>query len=283
MNRAINLRQLSVANLTVGRVDPVEFIEKAAAAGFGAVGLLVMSATSQPLQHEIVGRPEVMRAVKSALVTNGMRVFDIEAFILSPQTDLERMRPALAAGAELGATHISSIGTEFMGNTQLLEPAQRVDLFGRLCDEAAQFGLHVGVEFMLYRDIRTWEEALSLIEAAGRPNAGLILDLLHILRANTTPADLAKIPADRVAYAQLCDATDRSPALEELPTEARTDRLHLGDGVIPLDEILDLLPDGTPLVIETPVAAEAAWSIDERLKTAADNAKVLFDRQLMRA
>src|SRR5687767_10379601 len=126
MNRAIDLRQVSVANLTVGRVDPVEFIEKAAAAGFGAVGLLVMSATSQPLQHEIVGRPEVMRAVKSALAANGMRVFDIEAFILSPQTDLERMRPALAAGAELGATHISSIGTEFIGNTQFLEPAQRV-------------------------------------------------------------------------------------------------------------------------------------------------------------
>ncbi|QRM32642.1 sugar phosphate isomerase/epimerase [Microvirga sp. VF16] len=283
MNRAINLRQVSVANLTIGRVDPVEFIERAAAAGFGAVGLLVMSATSQSLQHEIVGRPEVMRAVKSALAASGMRVFDIEAFILSPQTDLERMRPALAAGAELGATHISSIGTEFLGDSQFLEPAQRVDLFGHLCDEAAQFGLHVGVEFMLYRDIRTWNEALSLIEATSRPNAGLILDLLHILRARTTPADLATIPAHRVAYAQLCDAADRSPALEELPAEARTDRLHLGDGVVPLNEIIDLLPDGTPLVIETPVAAEAAWPIDERLKAAAENAKAFFNQQLTRA
>jgi sugar phosphate isomerase/epimerase len=283
MNRAIDLRQVSVANLTVGRVDPVEFIEKAAAAGFGAVGLLVMSATSQPLQHEIVGRPEVMRAVKSALAANGMRVFDIEAFILSPQTDLERMRPALAAGAELGATHISSIGTEFIGNTQFLEPAQRVDLFGRLCDEAARFDLHISVEFMLYRDIRTWDEALSLVESAGRANAGLILDLLHILRAGTSPADLARIPVHRVAYAQLCDAPRRSLVLEELPVEARTDRLHLGDGVVPLDEIMDLLPDHTPLVIETPVAAEAAWSIDERLKAAAENAKSFFYRQLTQA
>jgi sugar phosphate isomerase/epimerase len=282
MNRTINLRQLSVANLTVGRIDPVEFIEKAAAAGFGAVGLLLMSATSQPLEHEIVGRPNIMRDVKSALAANGMRVFDIEAFILSPQTDRERMRPALAAGAELGATHISSVGTELIGSTQFLEPAQRIDLFGSLCDEAARFGLQVGVEFMLYRDIRTWNDALSLIEAAGRQNAGLILDVLHIHRARATPADLAKIPAHRVAYAQLCDAAHRSLALEQLPVEARTGRLHLGDGAIELDNIIDLLPDHTPLVIETPVAAEAAWSIDERLKAAAENANTFFNRRLTR-
>lgn len=283
MNRAIDLRQVSVANLTIGRISPVDFIEKAAAAGFGAVGLLMMSATAQPLQHEMVGRPDVMRAVKAALAAHDMRVFDIEAFILSPQTDFERMRPALAAGAELGATHISSIGTEFIGNTVFLEPAQRVDLFGRLCDEAAQFNLHVGVEFMLYRDIRTYDEALAMIEAAGRPNAGLILDLLHILRAKTTPADLATIPAHRVAYAQLCDAPDLSLGLEDLPIEARTSRLHLGDGVVPLDEILGVLPDGTPLVIETPVAAEATWSVEARLAAAAKNAQAFFQEQLAQA
>ncbi|AOO84894.1 AP endonuclease (plasmid) [Bosea vaviloviae] len=283
MRKAIDLRQVSVANLTIGRISPVEFIEKAAAAGFGAVGLLMMSATAQPLQHEMVGRPDMMRAVKAALAAHDMRVFDIEAFILSPQTDFERMRPALAAGAELGATHISSIGTEFIGNRVFLDPVQRVDLFGRLCDEAAQFDLHVGVEFMLYRDIQTYEEALAIIEAAGRSNAGLILDVLHIQRAKTTPADLAKIPAHRVAYAQLCDAPDRSPTLEELPVEARTSRLHLGDGIIPLGEILDLLSDGTPLVIETPVASEAAWSVEARLMAAAKNAETFFQEQLTQA
>jgi hypothetical protein len=38
--------------------------------------------------------------------------------------------------------------------------------------------------------------------------------------------------------------------------EARSTRLHLGDGVIPLHDILDVLPEHTPQVIETPVAAK---------------------------
>jgi hypothetical protein len=54
------------------------FIEEAAAAGFGAVGLLLAAATPKALKHEIVDRPEVIRA--AALQSTGVRVFDVEAF-----------------------------------------------------------------------------------------------------------------------------------------------------------------------------------------------------------
>ena len=50
------------------------------AAGFGAVGLLLAAATPKPLKHEIVDRPEVIRATKAALQSTGVRVFDVEAF-----------------------------------------------------------------------------------------------------------------------------------------------------------------------------------------------------------
>lgn len=282
MKSEVALSQVSIANLTVGRVDPVEFIEGAAASGFGAVGLLLMSATPQPLQHEIVGRPEVIRKVKSALKAHNIRVFDVEAFILSPVTNLEKFRPALEVGAELGATHISSIGTEVIENAAFLEPAQRIDLFGRLCDEAARFGLHVGVEFMLYRDIRTWKDALDLIEAAGRPNAGLIIDSLHLYRGGGTPKDVAGVPANRIAYAQLSDAVQTSPELKELPTEARGSRLHLGEGSIPLHELVDALPEATQLVVETPIAAEANWSTTRRIHSAADASRRFLERHAAR-
>jgi hypothetical protein len=39
MTPPTGLREVSVANLTIGRMDPGHFIEEAAAAGFGAVGL----------------------------------------------------------------------------------------------------------------------------------------------------------------------------------------------------------------------------------------------------
>jgi sugar phosphate isomerase/epimerase len=276
MIKETQLNHVSLANLTVGRTTQTELIRAAAGAGFGKVGLLLMTATAQPLQHEVIGRPDVIREIKAASKDTGVGVFDVEAFVLSPQTDIERFRPALELGAELGATHISSIGTEFADDTTFLSREQRIDLFGRLCDEAARFGLTVGVEFMMYRDIQTWRDVLAMIEAAGRANAGLILDVLHFFRAGAAPSDLLQIPPERIAYAQLSDCVAAPLPPEKLAAEARTSRLHLGEGAIPLQQMLDLLPAGLQLVIETPVATEAGFSTLERAKSAARHTTEFF-------
>jgi len=276
MTQETQLSDISLANLTVGRTAQVELIRAAAGAGFGKVGLLLMTATAQPLQHEVIGRPDVIREIKAASRDTGVGIFDVEAFVLSPQTDIKRFRPALELGAELGATHISSIGTEFADNATFLSKEQRIDLFGRLCDEAAQFGLTVGVEFMMYRDVQTWRDALQMIDGAGRANAGLILDVLHFFRAGAVPSDLREIPAERIAYAQLSDCVAASLPPEKLAAEARGSRLHLGEGAIPLQQILDQLPAGLQLVIETPVAVEAGLSTLERARSAARHTTDFF-------
>jgi len=329
LERDFDLRRFSLANLTVGRIPQTELIEAAAEAGFGAVGLLIMTATPQPLEHELIGNPAAIRETKAALRSNGIRAFDIEAFVLSPDTDLARFRTAMALGAELGATHLSAIGTQWpagfpaagaqpssgstglsAGDAQpsssmslsaagmqsssgtglstadtqpspgagLLGDEQRVELFARLCDQAAEFGLTVGVEFMLYRDIRDWRDASRMIEAAGRRNAGLIIDTLHFFRAGSRPSDLDGIPADRIAYAQLSDCVAAAPDIAGLPAEARGARLHPGQGVIPLREIIERLPAGIQMVIETPVESERAWSARERARSAAEHARRFFLR-----
>ncbi|MDR5809218.1 TIM barrel protein [Caballeronia sp. LZ019] len=262
------LKQISLANLAIGRVPQVDLVRAAANAGFGKVGLLLMTATDKPLEHEVLGRPEVIREVKAALADTGVKVFDVEAFVLCPETDIERFKPALALGAEFGATHISTIGTA-VSATSFLSDQQRVELFGNLCDEAARHGLSVGVEFMLYRDIRTWREALGLVEAAGRSNAGLIMDILHFFRAGSQPEEIGQIPVERLAYAQLSDCVGDAPSLEDLPQEARTSRFHLGHGVIPINTILDQLPGDIQIVIETPVKAEADLSTFDRATSVA--------------
>jgi sugar phosphate isomerase/epimerase len=281
MQQHIDVRQVSVANLTIGRADPIRFVEAAASAGFGAVGLLLMTATPQPLEFEILGKPEVVRDLKSALVSNAMRVFDVEAFVLSPSADLARFRKALETGAELGATHISAIGTQLSKDSAFLTKSEREDLFGGLCDQAAEYGLHVGVEYMLYRDVATWRDALDLVESAGRPNAGLIVDVLHHYRGAGTADDLASIPSNRIAYAQLSDARKVSPGVDDLPEEARGDRLALGDGAIPLSEYLDALPSDTQLVIETPIADQLAWPLGDRMQSAAGRSREFFQKRAL--
>jgi sugar phosphate isomerase/epimerase len=276
MKPPADLRSIAVENLTVGRMEPVRFVEEAAAAGFGRVGLPLATATPQPLEHEILGRPPVIRAIKDALHRTNTRVFDVEAFVLSPQADIGAYRRVLETGVELGATHISAIGAQLAAMPAFPDPQQRVDLFGRLCEEAARFGLHVGVECMVYRDIPRVADALALIETAGSANTGLILDVLHLHRAGTTMDELAKLPPSRIAYAQLCGVAAGSPAVADLPKEARTARLHPDQGVAPVRAFLDALPDGTPLAVETPVAAEVAWPTAQRLRSAAAHALAFF-------
>ncbi|SDG13360.1 sugar phosphate isomerase/epimerase family protein [Bosea robiniae] len=271
MAHALNLHDFSIANLTVGGGDPVALIEAAGESGFGAAGLVLRTAMNKPLSHEIIQRPETIRAVKAASKATGVKVFDVEAFVLRPGVNAASFIPALETGAELGATHISSIGTEVVGNDTFLSEAERIDLFSQLCEQAKRFGLHVGVEFMRYRDIPDLGAALALIDAAGVGNAGIIFDVLHFHRTGGTPEQIAAVPASRIAYIQLCDAGPQVPRLEDLPTEARGGRLHLGDGVIPLNALLDVLPNGPQMAIETPVASEAALTLKEKVASAAEH------------
>ena len=282
MNAVPALERVSLADLTVSDASPVELIESAAAAGFGAVGLLVRSATGKPVRHEIAARPQALRDIRAACAHTGVRVFDVEAFILARDVPIGDYLPLLALGAELGATHVSCIGAEYSGGSRPLRDAERVEKFAALCDAAARFGLHVGVEFMLYREIHTLGEALALIEDAGRPNAGVIVDALHLSRSGGSPDDVRDVAPHRIAYAQLCDAPALQPGLGGLAREARTDRLHLGDGALPLAALIRALPEDTQLVVETPVLADAPLPVTERVRNVGRKARAFLSAQQSR-
>ena len=99
MRADATLHRLSLADLTVSDASPIELVASAADAGFGAVGLLVRSATGKPVRHEIAGRPDVVREIRAVCQDRGMRVFDVEAFILDADTAVETYVPLLALGA----------------------------------------------------------------------------------------------------------------------------------------------------------------------------------------
>jgi hypothetical protein len=272
-----DLREASVANLTIGRMDPVHFIEEAAAAG-----LLLATATPRPVEHEIVGRPEVIRATKATLQSTGVRVLDVEAFTLSPRADIETYRPALEAGAELGATHISAVGTQWLGNTDFLEPAQAGGALrsalrrGGAVQPACRGRVHA---LTRHPDVgRRSGDDRGGGPAECRADRGRAAPVSR-RHATCRAGRRAREPS---RLCQFCDAVAGPPAPADLPAEARSTRLHLGDGVIPLHDILDVLPEHTPLVIETPVAAEAAWPTARRLQSAAADAQAFFQRHLTR-
>ena len=75
---------------------------------------------------------------------------------------------------------------------------------------------------------------------------------------------------DRYPYVQLCDGPRASPdgGGRGLYEEAVFNRLAPGDGELPLLELIEAMPAGAPLSVETPVAAVAHLSPRERAEHA---------------
>jgi len=102
---------------------------------------------------------------------------------------------------------------------------------------------------------KTLEETVRLIDQVNKPNLGIGVDLLHLIRSGGTPETVATTDSRYIAYAQLCDSSDLS-VTEDYAYEASQHRLTPGDGKFPIREFLNALPPGTPLELEVPQKSE---------------------------
>jgi 4-hydroxyphenylpyruvate dioxygenase len=76
-----------------------------------------------------------------------------------------------------------------------------------MAERAARRGLRIGYEALSWaRHVRLWRHAWRIVQHAGHPALGLIVDSFHTLALNDDPAGLAEIPGDRIFFVQLADA-----------------------------------------------------------------------------
>ena len=151
------------------------------------------------------------------------------------------------------------------------EEARTIERFCELCDRAAPYGLHVGLEFAIYTGVRTLSDAIRVVARSGRANASVLIDALHFSRSGGMPAHVAHVDASLFRYAQICDASPDMPGPGDTPgliREARTGRLLPGQGVLPLAELVAALPGALPLAVEAPCRATADLPAVERAKRA---------------
>lgn len=229
------------------RIDthPVDLIEAAAAGGFDFCGIRLVAPRSGDPLVPVVGDETAVRAIERKLRDTGLRVLDIEAVWLAPDTDVAALRPAIETGARLGARHLLVVGFD-------TDRSRLLDNFTALCALAGSFGLRVMLEFITYTTIRNPSEALSLIRDSGT-GAGVLIDALQFFRSGSNPAELIAFDPSLFSYMQICDAPLRAPqTIEELRTEARTARLLPGEGELPLDTLLARLPPDITLSLEVP-------------------------------
>jgi sugar phosphate isomerase/epimerase len=254
-------RLVSLAHLTVLDATPPELVTAAAAAGFRTVGIRLTATPSVGVPpYDILSDGPLLRETLLRLADTGVSVLDTEFLRFEPDAPVATPEGFLEVSARLGARHVLVMSAE-------PDPARTLERFSDLCDRAAAYGLHVGLEFAIYTGVRTLAQAADVVVRSGRPNASVLVDALHFSRSGGIPAHVAAADPSLFRYAQICDASPDMPGPDDpsaLIREARTGRLLPGEGALPLAELVRALPPAVPLAVEAPCRATADLPILER-------------------
>ncbi|MEU9787211.1 sugar phosphate isomerase/epimerase [Streptomyces phaeochromogenes] len=244
-----------------------ERVEAASAAGFKGFGLLHEDLVEAERTYGLSG-------VRSLFEDNGLVHLELELLVdwwadgprraASDAVRLDLLRTAEALGA-----HHLKIGPDVEDRPWELD--HWAGEFATLAAQADGVGARLAIEFLPWSNLKTVHDGLRLVETAGHPAGGLIIDVWHTERAHTPPADLADVPASRIVGVELNDAD--SEVIGTLFEDTVRRRRLCGEGSFDLTGIISALrtagwsgPWGVEILSDVhralPVreAAEAAFS-----------------------
>ncbi|AWN45625.1 sugar phosphate isomerase [Methylobacterium terrae] len=256
-------RPLGVAHFTCIGVPPVDLVRLAARTGYASVGLRLHPAFPGAPFYELPPGSDAFRAMRRVLSDEGMRVYDIEFVVIGEDLVPASLAGILEAAAGLGAQRLSVCGDD-------PDRGRLVARFAETCDLAARFGMGVDLECMAWRRVASLPDAVRVVEAAGRPNGGVLVDALHLARTGGSPEDVRAVPPGLIRHAQLCDAPAEAPrSTDAVIQEARAGRLPAGGGALPLAALVAALPPTACLSIEVPITGTATPEAHLRANRAA--------------
>jgi 2-keto-myo-inositol isomerase len=147
---------------------------------------------------------------------------------------MKRLRTFLERCAELECINI----TAAVALHETGDLAEAAADFAALCDFARPYGLRICLEFIgSAPQVKDAKTANQIVEAANRPNGGLVVDTFFVHQGGTPLADLETVPINRILNVQLADAKPGPP--EKL--NMLEDRLFPGQGVAHVQDVVSLL------------------------------------------
>lgn len=219
--------------------DPVAFVQSAADAGWSATGIWYDPATWTDATTKRLAR---------RLGDSGLVPVDMEVVRMGPDGDCGDQ--LVDAAAELGARNILTISSfDDVGATS--------ERLAALCERAAPASIRVCIEFMRFTSVKTLADAIEVVALAAQPNAGILVDLIHVFRSGTTYDQISEADPALFPYAQWCDAPaePRGWSTRELIGDALDDRAIPGEGELPAMEFVGLFEESVPFSMEVRSAA----------------------------
>ncbi|MBU6483544.1 MAG: sugar phosphate isomerase/epimerase [Betaproteobacteria bacterium] len=238
--------EYSLAHLTVLSLTPPQLVDVAARTGYDYVGVRITRVTPNEVLYDLARDRAMMKETKARLDDTGIGVHDVELFRMDPSLDAESFLPQLEATAELGSRNIIA---------QLPDPdrGRATERFARICDLARPLGIFVSLEFPHWTETGNLREAARVVRAVNRSNAGILVDMLHFGRSDSSLDELARLPREWFRFAHVCDAAKEvPPTMAGIIRTARDERQFPGEGGIEVCEILARLPQDIPYALEIP-------------------------------
>lgn len=141
----------------------------------------------------------------------------------------------LELSAFFGCQHLSLNGMWKPGH---YSNAQVAEFYRAICQKAEPYGIACDIEPIPMWGVQRIEDAVEIIRMADVPNAGIVFDVTHFVRAGSRPEALESVPGELIHCVQLCDGV--MPGKLSLEDEC-FNRMWPGEGDFPISEIIDVL------------------------------------------
>lgn len=231
----------------LGLEDFERRVAAAADAGFSGIGLFL--GDYQRLRDG--GHDDSW--IERVLERHGLCLAEVEVLLeWCPLTHRGKHLLSLAChlAERFGVRHVHAIGP-YSGTVDDAAKA-----FARLCDDTAAAGLQVALEHLPFTNVTTLADALTIVEAADRPNGGLCLDSWHHFRGQREWAVLANLPAERIKSIQINDGPEQ-PVDSDYYRDTVAHRLTPGTGSFDLERFLVTIRErGYPGPVSVEVLSE---------------------------
>jgi len=226
-------RLLSLAAGVQLDVAPADMVSVASAAGWPAVGIWFDGKTWSD---------SASREVRRRLDDTGVIALDIEPIIPSEGGN-DFAEQLIEAAAVIGARHI-------LFTSRLKDQVRTTDRYQQVCEMARPHGINVVCEFLPIFPLNTLSMAAEIVADSRATNGGVLIDNLHLSRSGSSVEDVQALPTELFPYLQICDAVAERPTeFGALLDEALNGRLCPGEGSLPIEELLQAIPD-VPLSFE---------------------------------
>jgi len=141
--------------------------------------------------------PQLFRRIREQLEKSHVKLLDIELVRVREDQPAD-YRGAFECGAMLGAKHVlSSVWTK--------DYDFAAERYAQICDQAAEFGLDVNMEFPIVSSMTTFRDTVAMQKRVGKPNLKVFVDTLYAHLDELTPEDLLSLPEENYGIIHLCD------------------------------------------------------------------------------